>query len=153
MTGYEFVEKLKQALKNDLSEAKVREQASYYRDYIREEVRKGRTEEEVTEELGDPWAIAKNIISAEELQQEGTGGYQAYEPEQNSRRQRREHESGRRVHAYGVRWWQILLLVLGMIGILALVIAVIGGIFTLLAPILVPLVVVLMIVRIFGRRQ
>lgn len=153
MTGYEFVEKLKQALENDLSEADVQEQVSYYRDYIREEVRKGRTEEEVTEELGDPWAIAKNIISAEELQKEGSGGYQQYEPEQRSRRQRRERESGHRVHVYGVQWWQILLLILGMIGIVALVIAVIGGIFTLLAPILVPLLVIIIIFRFLRRRQ
>ena len=56
MTGSEFIEKLKKALENDLSEAQVREQTAFYSSYIREEVRKGRSEEEVTGELGDPWA-------------------------------------------------------------------------------------------------
>lgn len=152
MTGYEFVEKLKQALENDLSADRVQEQTAYYRDYIRGEVRRGRTEEEVTAELGDPWAIARNIISAEELQQEDSGGYQ-YEPEQSSRRQYRNHGGEHRMHVYGIRRWQILLLVLGMIGIFALIIAVIGGIFALLAPVLVPLAVIIIVVRIFGRRQ
>lgn len=150
MTGYEFVEKLKQALENDLSADSVREQTAYYRDYIRREVERGRTEEEVTEELGDPWAIARNIISAEELQREESGGYQ-YEPEPEGRRRRSGGEH--RVHVYGIRRWQVLLLVLGMIGILALVLAVIGGIFALLAPVLAPLVVLIIIIRIFGRRQ
>ena len=46
MTGSEFIEKLKKALENDLSEAQVREQTAFYSSYIREEVRKGRSEEE-----------------------------------------------------------------------------------------------------------
>ena len=86
MTGSEFIEKLKKALENDLSEAQVREQTAFYSSYIREEVRKGRSEEEVTGELGDPWAIARNIISGMELQNE-SGGYQ-YEAEQSRQRSR-----------------------------------------------------------------
>ena len=40
---------------------------NYYNDYITEEVRKGRRESDVSEELGDPWAIAKNIITSEDM--------------------------------------------------------------------------------------
>ena len=39
VTGSEFIEKLKKALENDLSEAQVREQTAFYSSYIREEVR------------------------------------------------------------------------------------------------------------------
>ena len=67
MTKREFLDKLKKALANDLSGNVIRDNVDYYNDYITEEVRKGRKESEVIEELGDPWAIAKNIITSEEI--------------------------------------------------------------------------------------
>ena len=138
MTRREFIDKLKAALEQDLSPGEVQEQVTFYNDYIRDEVRKGRTEEAVTAELGDPWAIARNIISAAEITGEGSFG----------------QESGSQIHIFGApSWWQILLVVLGVIGVIALVIAVIGGIFSLLAPILVPLLVILIIFQILGKRR
>ena len=50
-------------------------------------------------------------------------------------------------------WWKKLLLVLGIVGVFMLVIAVIGGIFSLLAPILVPLILVIIVFRIIGSRR
>ena len=67
MTKREFLDKLKKALVNDLSGSVIQENVNYYNDYITEEVRKGRRESDVIEELGDPWAIAKNIITSEEM--------------------------------------------------------------------------------------
>ena len=113
MTGSEFIEKLKKALENDLSEAQVREQTAFYSSYIREEVRKGRSEEEVTGELGDPWAIARNIISGMELQNE-SGGYQ-YEAERSGVVETvsgpGSEGAGRRAYPYpGFKgWWQLIL--------------------------------------------
>ena len=54
MTKREFLDKLKKALANDLSGNVIRDNVDYYNDYITEEVRKGRKESEVIEELGDP---------------------------------------------------------------------------------------------------
>ena len=51
MTREEFLKKLKEALENDLSGRIVQENVSYYESYIIEEIRKGRTESEVIEEL------------------------------------------------------------------------------------------------------
>lgn len=59
MTKREFLDKLKKALVNDLSGSVIQENVNYYNDYITEEVRKGRRESDVIEELGDPWAIAE----------------------------------------------------------------------------------------------
>ena len=53
MTKREFLDKLKKALANDLSGNVIRDNVDYYNDYITEEVRKGRKESEVIEELGD----------------------------------------------------------------------------------------------------
>ena len=81
MTKREFLDKLKKALANDLSGNVIRDNVDYYNDYITEEVRKGRKESEVIEELGDPWAIAKNIITSEEIKGNTGETYDSYEPE------------------------------------------------------------------------
>ena len=89
MTKREFLDKLKKALANDLSGNVIRDNVDYYNDYITEEVRKGRKESEVIEELGDPWAIAKNIITSEEIKGNTGETYDSYEPEEGRRRSRR----------------------------------------------------------------
>lgn len=50
----------------------MQENVAYYDGYISVQVNIGRTEEEVTAELGDPWVIAQTIIDAEEAKR-GTG--------------------------------------------------------------------------------
>ena len=64
MTRQEFLEKLRAALNGRIPAASVNENVNYYEDYIITEVRKGRTEEDVLKELGDPRLIAKTIITA-----------------------------------------------------------------------------------------
>jgi hypothetical protein len=46
----------------------LQENLKYYNDYIEGEVKKGRSEQEVINELGDPWALAKTIIDMQESQ-------------------------------------------------------------------------------------
>ena len=79
MTKSEFLEKLRHALANDLSGPIVQDNVRYYDSYISDEVRKGRREEDVIAELGDPWAIAKTIIESVEIQGNKQDEY-GYEP-------------------------------------------------------------------------
>ena len=64
MTRSEFLEKLKEALADGMDSYTIQGHLNYYRDYIQEEVQKGRSEEEVLSELGDPWVIAKSLLEA-----------------------------------------------------------------------------------------
>ena len=152
MTRSEFLNKLKEALANDLSGPVIQENVDYYSGYIADEVRKGRSEQEVVAELGDPWAIARTIIESLEIQgntQEDDG----YEPNRQNYDHRQQSGTGQ-VHIFCLdTWWKKLLLVLGIVGVFMLVIAVIGGIFSLLAPILVPLILVIIVFRIIGSRR
>ena len=155
MTKREFLDKLKKALSNDLSGTVIQDNVSYYNDYITEEVRKGRRESEVIEELGDPWAIAKNIITSEEIKGNTGKTYDSYEPgrqRSQSYEQDYDNESGHGgVHVFGLdTWWKKLALILGIIGIVVLVVAVIGGIISLLAPIFVPLLILCLIIRLIN---
>lgn len=152
MTRSEFLNKLKEALANDLSGPVIQENVNYYSGYIADEVRKGRSEEEVVAELGDPWAIARTIIESLEIQGNTQEDY-GYEPNRQNYDQRQQSGTGQ-VHIFCLdTWWKKLLLVLGIVGVFMLVIAVIGGIFSLLAPILVPLILVIIVFRIIGSRR
>ena len=64
MDRTEFTDKLQHALAGGLGSSKVAENVRYYREYIDMEIRKGRSEEEVLESLGDPRLLAKSIIEA-----------------------------------------------------------------------------------------
>ena len=60
MTRYEFIENLKSNL-STLNKNIVDDKIKYYNDYIDVEVKKGRSETDVINELGDPRLIAKTI--------------------------------------------------------------------------------------------
>lgn len=168
MTKAEFLEGLRKALGNDLDRATVQENVSYYDGYISDEVRKGRTEEEVTAELGDPWVIAQTVIDAEEtkrgISRDGGTTYTTsstgYEDPvygdggDYTREDYTEQNQGYQtahVHTFGFdTWWKKLLLVLGIIGVIVLVVAIVGGIVSLLAPIVIPILIVILLVRLIG---
>ena len=63
MNKSEFLKKLKEALQQSVSDGDIKNQLDYYDQYINDEVKKGRTEKEVVEELGDPRLIAKTITT------------------------------------------------------------------------------------------
>ncbi len=152
MTKYDFLEKMRHALANDLSSPVVQDHVNYYDGYISDEVGKGRSEAAVIEELGDPWALARTIIESVE-----NGGNTQEEYTYEPRRQEYGNgQQGRRpvVHVYGINsWWKKLLVILGVVGIIMLVVAVIGGIFSLLAPVIVPLLIIAFVIRLIGGRR
>lgn len=61
MNKNEFLKKLRIALSLDLTDYQINNQINYYDNYIDSEIKKGRTEQEVINELGDPNLIAKTI--------------------------------------------------------------------------------------------
>lgn len=150
MTRIEFLEKLKAALENELSSRLVQENVEYYNSYITDEMNKGRVEEAVTQEIGDPWVIARSLIEAEESR---AGTQSAYSSGNDTVRSRTTEEQRQRVPKGSGSiwmlntWWKKLLLALAVAGVIIVVVTVIGGIFSLLMPILVPVVLVLLVVR------
>ncbi len=144
MTKFEFLERLQKELEGGMRTAAVQEQLDYYRRYIEDEVRSGRDEAEVVSELGDPWAIAKTILDTsenEDFAKENLTG----QTKQNSQ------TNGRVFNLSGK--WVVILLLLGVLGILMLSVAVIGGIIRLLAPILLPILVIVFVIRVLNKRR
>ena len=113
MKKQEFISELKEALEHNMSEQKIKEHVEYYEDYIRNEVKNGRSEEDVLSELGDPWAIAKTIRLSDGMDKQET----VYTSEEVS-----EEEPKQR----GFNWKAILIVVILCILVFSLLSAVMG---------------------------
>lgn len=160
MTRYEFIDKLKSALENDLSGTSIQEHVNYYNDYINNEIINGRNESDIIAELGDPWAIAKTIISSEGV---GCNNYEeySYTSAQEDISNRGEYGSsydrssgGPKVHIFGLdSWWKKLLLILGIIGVIMIVFSIITGIISLIAPFIIPILIISFILKLFKNRS
>ena len=67
MNREQFLSELREALSGSISPSSVNENIRFYEEYLDTEIRKGRTEEEVLSELGDPRLIARTIIDTSEF--------------------------------------------------------------------------------------
>jgi uncharacterized membrane protein len=153
MTKQEFLEGLQERLLEEGADVLVPENLNYYDSYIEEEKQKGRTEEDVLEELGNPVLIARSILEAAGYEVDGIpdsdpGRYdnaRTSEEEQFSQQfsEKREHaEETFRPVTDKILPWVILAGVLFVIVILVL------GFFAILSQLLVPILIVVVIVRI-----
>lgn len=74
MKKYEFLKKLREILSAELPWRLVEKNIDYYKSYIEEEVKSGKSEKEVLDELGDPMLIARSIIDAAQSGADGIPG-------------------------------------------------------------------------------
>ncbi len=162
MNKQEFLQALRRDLSGDVPPDVVEENMRYYEEYISDEVRKGRTEEEVIEEIGTPRLIAKNIEDTTDIPEEdargtyrtsgyeSTGGASGGYGYEGSGYDDRQQEAGGSFHVFDLsKWYVKLAIVLIVFLVLYLVFAVIGGIFTLLAPFLGPIIIIWLLIRLF----
>lgn len=137
MTRQEFLDELRIALQGEMDQGRINEHLDYYENYIMEEARKGRTEQHVLEDLGNPRLIAKTLIDAEQY---GGGAYgKSYDSGEQS--------SG----GVGFKNWHARLV---MIVIAILIIIFVASLVAFLLPIVVPVVLVLVVLSLVlgGRR-
>ena len=149
MSKYEFLSKLREAICVELSSQEVEEHIRYYDQYITESVLNGRTEAEVLAELGDPWVIARTILGtgstntrAEYVYDSSDDGYE-----------RSRDTYNRNVKIYQMdTWWKKALILLGVLVVLGLIISFITGLIGLLAPIIFPVALILLLVKMFQKK-
>lgn len=65
MNKIEFLDILYEQLSGQMPEGNVAAHVQYYRNYIEEEQRKGRSEDDILNELGDPHLIARTLLDTE----------------------------------------------------------------------------------------
>lgn len=64
MTKEQFFEELESCLAGEVSSYELADSLAYYRQYVAEEMQRGKSEREVIDSLGSPRLIAKSIIDA-----------------------------------------------------------------------------------------
>lgn len=164
MSREEFLRELEEALAGDVPEAVIRDNLNYYSSYLSQEMAKGRSMEEIVDEIGEPFIIAKTIIEYSEAVSEtdGNDGYgscrDAYENGAgNSRYQggsaggNREYEGQNRrpfpnMHYIDLnKWYWKLLIGIVLFLIVSFVLQLVGGIFVLLFRFAGPLMMFLLV--------
>lgn len=148
MTKNEFLGKLREALANDLTGPIIQENVDYYSDYIRNETSAGRDENEVVAELGDPWMLARTIIDTTDSAATGQNNFYGKEESPYS-----QGAGERRLRPAGTGAFRLLVALLGIIGIIFVIVTVVGGIISLIAPIVVPLLAIMIVIRFINQRR
>lgn len=64
MNRIEFISELRKSLSGQIGTADIQNTVNYYEDYIDTQIKKGKTEAEVMDALGDPRLIAKSVKAA-----------------------------------------------------------------------------------------
>ena len=144
MTKKEFLSGLRTALSFKVSTAVVEENIRYYEEYITTQVRMGRRESEVVDELGDPRLLARSIADASKSAGDANGenaeSYcgDAYHDDGYSQ----QHEYG---NSFAHKIFRLPGWCLKLLGIVIafLLIYIIISFLSFLAPVLIPVIVVL----------
>ena len=155
MKKTEFLKELEAALRGEVSPELISENLRYYDNYISQETSKGRSEEEVTEEIGSPRLIARTIIdtsggsgSYESGESASSGGYAGTDRSSGS------YSSGQsgysRFHYVNLnKWYWKFLIIAVLCLVLFTVLSVVGGIFAILFRFATPILIGLLIVSLF----
>lgn len=128
-----FIDTLRRALYGKVSDYELTDHVRYYEDYIRQEMNRGRSEQEVLEELGDPRLIARTILE--------TSGMKAPEVEYTIDEEPADQEEGGvKVHTFS-GWKATLMMALIAAAVIAMIVLVLG-----LAIYLLPVIIAVMLI-------
>lgn len=147
MTKKEFIDKLVSCLTGKVSASTIQENVAYYEQYFASEMYAGRTEEDICASLGSPQLIAKGILEAERFQ---SGGAKEVEYNNHVDEEKDYRKRGNR-WSEQIRSFRLpapLLLVL-VILLFFFIINIAISLFSALAPIIIPVCIVLFIMHIF----
>lgn len=156
MNQEEFIQVLRETLTGEISSQELESNINYYRTYIIEEIRIGKTEEEVLDALGEPRLIARTIINTQGFADQRTE--QAGWRQEDSRQQSDHYNEQDGGHSYrrssGSSGWLFRILVI-LIPILIIVgiPLILSGLIALVAPFL-PFLIIVFIIKLMnnGRR-
>ncbi len=162
MTRREFLDGLREALEGEVSGKIIAENLDYYNGYIREEVAKGTSEQEVLQMLGDPRLIAQTIIDTnggegDYSTDESTTSYdnRGYEPSwQAEKDQEQEEPAGKSFWFHTsspIKWYHKVLAVLILILLIIFILTHAIRFLQLVAYLAVPLLIVLICVYLYRR--
>ena len=151
MTKEDFIKELRSALSGEVNLNELNENIQYYDQYLSQEQQKGRTIDEIVEEIGNPRLIARTIIDTSSNVSSTSSFYdQETEQEDGIPNNRNDRNFSRTIRNTKIGIWvAILIVILVVIGVFAIL----GRMIILFAPILIPLLLISIAVRLLTRRQ
>ncbi len=144
MTKEEFIKELRSALSGEVNQDVLNENIQYYDQYLSQEQQKGRTIDEIVEEIGNPRLIARTIIDTSSNVSATSSDYD----QQTEQNDGVNYSKTIRKAKIGI-WAAVLIIVLILIG----VIAILGRVIQLFAPILLPLLLISIAVRLLTKQR
>lgn len=153
MSKKEFLDTLRSQLEGELSQDEINGHIRYYRDYIEQQKRSGKSEQQILDELGSPVFIAKTLLDTSAHTYEG-GGYEdkGYESQEDDFGREEEYEG--KVHTFHInplvaRW---LIPIIAVI-VLVLGFALFGTALAFVIRYFVPILAVLLVIYIFKKNK
>lgn len=142
MNRTEFLDTLRSQLSGQMHEGKVAAHVRYYEDYIQSQVRSGRDEQQVLDELGDPRLIARTLLDTDV--DNGQLDYEEYstysDDAQNTQSSSRNH-----VHVWRFDTWYSKLL--GIL-ILLIILFLVFHILTVVLPVFIMVALIMLAISI-----
>ena len=149
MTKQQFIQELSECLLNGVDSQEYHSSIEYYSNYIETEIRKGKSEEEVTMELGSPRLIAKTIIDSQlgkENQKERVSYYERRDEDADQREAQKDI-----FHIFWnqreLKWYEKLGVLLVLIFVIGIILTILGVAISLLVHVILPIVAILIVVR------
>ena len=158
MNKKEFLDILYEQLSGQMPEGNIAAHVQYYRSYIEEEQRKGRSEGDILNELGDPRLIARTLLDTEasasgnpqtteyysESYDNRSAGYNGYENSDSGHGKVKQHS----FHLDLTTWYGKLAVIL----IAAVVIILLCTVLSVLIPIMIIAGVIMYLISQFRKR-
>lgn len=150
MTKRQFMEELRVSLEGMVSPAVIQENLNYYENYINEQIRNGKSEQDVLNELGNPRLIARTIIDAKSEEDDIQTEY--YEEEQD---ETPEDMFGENTHVFTMSSAKFklgcLLSVIIFIFVIYLLFHIFNAMMIVLGPVIIIGLIVALIMKITGK--
>ena len=157
MRQEEFLRSFQEALAGKVSDTIIQENINYYRNYINNEIRNGKTEDMVLQALGDPRLLAKTIEESNKF----ANGDESYTSDnsgwsfQGNRANQNTQEQGTDVRkTFKMQGWLVLLV--GIV-ILIAVVSLVFSVLSMFAPVILVAAVGLLVYRVItgegGRKR
>ncbi len=143
MDRTEFLEALREKLKEGMSERDISEQIRYYSDYIAQEVRSGKPESQVLDELGNPMLLARTILDTHGRMGNDSAA-EGVQPDHQNRK--------RGWYVNTDRSWGCIVAAVVIVLVLGIILWMVGSMFRFLSPVLMPVLMILLITAIVKKR-
>lgn len=152
MNKEEFIMRLQHALASGMPGGQVDGHVRYYREYIDSEIHKGKTEEEVLSQLGDPRLLAKSIIEANKRAGAAYGSNRDYDEEvAGDVQEDSSNDRTNRIRRVMLPGWLVMLII---VVIAMLVVGVVSSLLYLFAPVIMAGLIVLLVIKVIqGNRR